>query len=553
MGILPKGKDVNYHGVIVQIWNSFSVNIKTILRAPPAFYDIESYLREIDQARAVLLAVARSKYASRTTTGNGYPSNNHDASRNRTRSRDRNSRDNRDRSRNRATKTSSRPERSEVRTSNSDRSMNPDRDYSRSRGFDRNRSRDYNVSKDRAHYIEVENLTEELINFAAHIDYRKAEVRLPQDNFSTAFEVFKPPNRCSRKVVTEKKVVLRPSEERMVPVHYVSLPKDRSFLFDSSHPAIVNAVLDARSPRVALMKNTTNETITVPRKQKIGMITEYNADGYFASSWSSIYDTAIAMQVLTNVEFNINLEYTATDDKAYTITEAPPTANPRSTAAQPNTPDTSASPDSVPHPKLPEKHSILGIRMDDKALEIITKEGVHIFAGSKRISKALAKLVERFLKLWKEGGLVDMPEDEMMRVPLVDGWQNHKVAARIYPISKKDQAVIDEVFDALYKQSKMDWVKYATPFAHPVFVVWRETKTGLKGRPVIDLRILNSLTIPDNYPLPLQGEIIAFMRGKIIVTIIDAISFFYQFGVWWRHRDRFTLIIHRGLEQPTVA
>ena len=74
-----------------------------------------------------------------------------------------------------------------------------------------------------------------------------------------------------------------------------------------------------------------------------------------------------------------------------------------------------------------------------------------------------------------------------------------------------------------------------------------------KGRVVIDLRVLNRVAVPDNYPLPLQSEIIAALRSKKFITAIDATSFFYQFGVYPPYRDRFTLISPRGLERLTVA
>jgi hypothetical protein len=89
--------------------------------------------------------------------------------------------------------------------------------------------------------------------------------------------------------------------------------------------------------------------------------------------------------------------------------------------------------------------------------------------------------------------------------------------------------------------------------AHPVFVVWRTVHGKAKGRVVIDLRALNRVAVPDNYPLPLQSEIIASFRGKLYITAIDATSFFNQFGVYPKHRDRFTLISPRGLERPKVA
>ena len=37
-----------------------------------------------------------------------------------------------------------------------------------------------------------------------------------------------------------------------------------------------------------------------------------------------------------------------------------------------------------------------------------------------------------------------------MRVLLVEGWQNQRVKARSYPLSKCDCQVLDIVFDGLY-------------------------------------------------------------------------------------------------------
>src|SRR3982074_3828016 len=99
----------------------------------------------------------------------------------------------------------------------------------------------------------------------------------------------------------------------------------------------------------------------------------------------------------------------------------------------------------------------------------------------------------------------------------------------------------------------MEYVDEPTPFAHPVFVVWRMVHGEPKARVVIDLRALNKVSVPDNYPLPLQSEIISSLRGKRYITAVDATAFFYQFGVYPPHKDRFTLINPRGLERSTVA
>jgi len=65
---------------------------------------------------------------------------------------------------------------------------------------------------------------------------------------------------------------------------------------------------------------------------------------------------------------------------------------------------------------------------------------------------------------------------------------------------------------------------------------------------VIDLRALNRVSVPDNYPPPSQSSITEALRGKSFITTIGATSFFYQFGIYPPNQDRFTLISPRGLE-----
>ncbi|KAK4122490.1 hypothetical protein N657DRAFT_635228 [Parathielavia appendiculata] len=95
--------------------------------------------------------------------------------------------------------------------------------------------------------------------------------------------------------------------------------------------------------------------------------------------------------------------------------------------------------------------------------------------------------------------------DDWLKVPLVEGWQNQKVRARSYPLSQRDREVLNKTFNALYKQCRIRWAKGAGPFAHPVFVVWGMSRGELKGRVVNDLRGLNKVTVPDNYP-PLSSN-----------------------------------------------
>lgn len=93
-----------------------------------------------------------------------------------------------------------------------------------------------------------------------------------------------------------------------------------------------------------------------------------------------------------------------------------------------------------------------------------------------------------------------------MRIPLRPGWEKHKFNTEIYPVSARDRDCIDEVFNRLHNDGKMDWATKSTPFRAPVFVTWKtsiDDKGELKhkGRPVIDMRETNDWVIKDSYPL----------------------------------------------------
>lgn len=91
---------------------------------------------------------------------------------------------------------------------------------------------------------------------------------------------------------------------------------------------------------------------------------------------------------------------------------------------------------------------------------------------------------------------------------------------------------MDKTFDALHEKGRQEWVDEPTPFAHAIFVVWRTVHGKEKGRVVVDLRPLNRVAVPDNYPLPLQSNVIASIRGKTCITVIDATAFFHQSICW---------------------
>lgn len=66
-----------------------------------------------------------------------------------------------------------------------------------------------------------------------------------------------------------------------------------------------------------------------------------------------------------------------------------------------------------------------------------------------------------------------------------------KLSTKVYLLSKSDREYVDDTFDELHSQSRMEWTKEPTPISSPVFVVWRNIlENGLikqKRRAVVDI------------------------------------------------------------------
>lgn len=147
-----------------------------------------------------------------------------------------------------------------------------------------------------------------------------------------------------------------------------------------------------------------------------------------------------------------------------------------------------------------------------------------------------------------------MPPEEWMRIPLKEGWES-KVTGRskIYLFGLEDRKLVDKTFNEMHEKGRLKWTDVQTPFFYPVFVVWRTINGVRKGRAVVDIRGLNDLIIPDAYPVPLQEETINDLHGCTHLSILDAMSFFYQWRVHSEDTFKLTIVTHRGQETSLVS
>lgn len=205
--------------------------------------------------------------------------------------------------------------------------------------------------------------------------------------------------------------------------------------------------------------------------------------------------------------------------------------------------------------QLQFEHQGLKVGPQPKSMESKGAFGVTIY-GDRETAMRFDSLVREFPRLFTDDGkFANIPEVDWMPIELVSDWNasGSKLAHKVYPLGVKDREVVDTTYNKLHEQSRMSWTKSPTPFGSPVFVVKREVKGIIKKRPVMDVRGLNSIALTDAYPMPLQSDVTSAVAGCPYISVMDMVSFFYQWPVARKDRHKLTVVSHRGQEHFNVA
>ena len=317
--------------------------------------------------------------------------------------------------------------------------------------------------------------------------------------------------RIKRAVKVSSTTTLPPHSSAAVPVKLNGKSKlpDRHYFFDPSVPALMSHFVDADFDFIHA-ENPTDKPITFHRHQKLGTVLD-----------------------LSSPEVNFS---TASELEAVVENRSP-----LSELEEPAIPLTKISVDPNLETKLPN--------------------GITIYGDDNQV-KAIKEVLCRYPRIWEDNGnLVDVPEENWLTIPLTSDWRESKfkINQKVYPLSEDARKVVDDVFDKMHAQGKMSFTTGPTPFAFPVFVVFKTIYEGpdripkQKGRPVIDIRGLNSRTVRDGYPLPTQDSIVAEIGGCMYITAVDGSGMFHQFRVSVKDRHKFTVISHRGSEYFNVV
>lgn len=126
-------------------------------------------------------------------------------------------------------------------------------------------------------------------------------------------------------------------------------------------------------------------------------------------------------------------------------------------------------------------------------------------------------------------------------IPMKPGSQ--PVSLPPFPVSPANREVIDKQMDSWISLGVIEPSK--SPWAAPVFIVYRNGKP----RMVINLRRLNEMVIPDEFPLPKQDDILQALTGAQWVTTLDAVAGFTQLTMTDTAAEKLAFRTHQGLWQ----
>lgn len=132
-----------------------------------------------------------------------------------------------------------------------------------------------------------------------------------------------------------------------------------------------------------------------------------------------------------------------------------------------------------------------------------------------------------------------------MRIELKPG---HELKTKgTFRAPDRDKTLIDEWNDKMHQEGQMSWGTGGSA-GWSVFVIWdnRCPSAKPKGRVDVDIRGLNVATVSDSYPLPLQDAIMACLKDKRNITMLDLTKSFFQRRVAREDRWKTAIVTHRG-------
>jgi len=92
-----------------------------------------------------------------------------------------------------------------------------------------------------------------------------------------------------------------------------------------------------------------------------------------------------------------------------------------------------------------------------------------IIYGTPEAQAQIAQITDLYPILWEPGGITNIPEKNWMTIPLKPDTKVE--TTKIYPLKIRDREFVDEIFNKLYKERKIEYSNKPTPHDYPIFVI----------------------------------------------------------------------------------
>ena len=117
------------------------------------------------------------------------------------------------------------------------------------------------------------------------------------------------------------------------------------------------------------------------------------------------------------------------------------------------------------------------------------------------------------------------------------------IVVPMYHTSLQKREIIDDQLNTWFEQGVIELSK--SPWSAPVVIAYRNGKP----RFCVDYRKLNAATIPDEFPIPRQSDILVSPSGAQVLSSLDALSGFTQLELADEDIEKMAFQMHQGLFQ----
>ena len=191
------------------------------------------------------------------------------------------------------------------------------------------------------------------------------------------------------------------------------------------------------------------------------------------------------------------------------------------------------------------------------SFEIIISSNITIYDTSSIVQQRLQNIAKTFFNIWKDNDdTINVFEKNWMSIKII--FDIKSKSSRVYLVDSQNREFINQKFNKLQREKKMNWTKNATSYDFFVFVVWKivhaSNKNSIKkNKIVINIRDFNKMSKSNDYFMSLQSNIINFVNECSYVNVMNAIEFFHQWLIKIANRHKLIVVSYKDSEQFNVT